>query len=150
VLKGNLLLVQTLVRYGANVNARQPDGGTVLLALPELGLSYETEMPIATFLLQHGADPNLLDRAGFSPLLNALRNKDTELAKLLLRYNADPNLGGKKKNLNALMICVETHNYEMARILMSHHADPSMTIGIDGPSAYALAQQQNDEKMLAV
>ena len=151
VLKGNLLIVQTLVRYGANVNARQPDGSTVLLTLPELGLPYEMEMPIASFLLQHGADPNLLDRSGFSPLLNALRNKDTELAKLLMRYNADPNLGGKKKNLNALMICVETHNYEMAKLLISRHADPGLTIGgADGLSAYELAQQQNDPQMLAI
>lgn len=150
VLEGNLPMIETLVNFHADVNARQPDGGTVLLALPELGLSFDAEQRIAAYLLQHGGDPNMLDHSGFSPLLNALRNKDTDLAKLLLRFNADPNLGGKKKSLNALMLCVDTHNYEMARVLMAHHADPSLTLGADGPSAYSLAQQQGDDKMLAV
>ena len=149
VLMGNVEMVESLVQHGAQVNARQADGGTVLLSLPEFRLPQDSEQQIALFLLLHGADPNLADRNGFAPLLNALRNNDTDLAKLLLRFHADPNAGGKSKKLNALMICVETRNYDMARTLIAYHADPNVALEPDGISAYALARQIGDPQMLA-
>lgn len=45
---------------------------------------------VSKWLLQHGADPNLTNKNGWSLLLEALNHKDAALATLLLGYGADP------------------------------------------------------------
>ena len=44
------------------------------------------------FLLDLGADPNLQDKDGRSPLHQAVDNSQIKLLKLLLKNKADPNL----------------------------------------------------------
>lgn len=44
------------------------------------------------FLLSKGADVNKLDDQGYTPLLTAVRNRNSDLAKILLDAGADPNL----------------------------------------------------------
>lgn len=41
-------------------------------------------------LLEFGADPNILDTNGHSPLYTAVDKGEIKLAKMLIDYNADP------------------------------------------------------------
>ncbi len=96
-----------LVDAGANVNASSPDYGSALVVAASTG-----HEPVALFLLEKGADPNVADIWGFAPLHYALadgitaivmsrkriptdrywvRSNMPELVKSLLEQGANPN-----------------------------------------------------------
>ena len=62
-LKGNLEVVQWLVEYGADVNAKDNDGCTVLHSAVENG-----NLDVINYLVKHGADINAKDYYGRSIL----------------------------------------------------------------------------------
>lgn len=96
-------LIRLLLEKGARVDARDAQGGTPLIrALEHPGggasfaalLSGDTSQAgntaVVTAFLEHGADPNARDKAGATPLTNALRAADGEAALLLLDHGAGP------------------------------------------------------------
>ena len=66
------------------------DGADLQAELNNAVLAFDAER--VAFLLSKGADVNKLDAQGYSPLLTAVRNRNSELAKLLLESGADPSL----------------------------------------------------------
>jgi ankyrin repeat protein len=105
--KGDLDSVRLLLAGGANVNESSPDYGNALLMAAASG--HES---LSIFLLDKGADPNVTDSFGFTPLHYALREgikainmhrnpmpSDTRwllpnmpsLVKALLAHGANPN-----------------------------------------------------------
>jgi len=47
---------------------------------------------IAQILLVYGADPNIIDGSGHTPLVPAIENCDAPMVKMLLEMRADPNM----------------------------------------------------------
>lgn len=79
VTNGNALaLVKTLVKHGADINARSKRDDS---ALHEAAVN--PKPGVVSYLLEHGADPNALDAGGSSPMD---RTQDPETISLLLRY----------------------------------------------------------------
>ncbi|MDR3076389.1 MAG: ankyrin repeat domain-containing protein [Synergistaceae bacterium] len=87
-------LVQLLLSYRANANV-QLDGYTPLHVLASHneeyhsfseGYSEAAENEIAKLLLDSGADPNVRDASGRTPLDVALLNRNTGLCRLLISY----------------------------------------------------------------
>jgi uncharacterized protein len=60
--------VQALVEHGANVNATSPGDGVSPLLIAAVNGQYD----IAKYLLSHGADPNLANAGGVTPLYAVL------------------------------------------------------------------------------
>jgi ankyrin repeat protein len=97
--QGSLEAGQLLVAAGANVNDKAPDGSTPLLLAvsgthpvgdANVSLVRRDELPL--FLLSRGADPNLADADGYTPLHWAAQNGKAELVKALLKAGARPNV----------------------------------------------------------
>src|SRR5262252_7017216 len=66
--QGAMHTVQTLVELGADVNAVSPADRTSPLLIATINGQFD----VATFLLAHGAQPNLASDAGMTPLFAAL------------------------------------------------------------------------------
>ncbi len=113
---GNLELVQLLLAKGADPKAKTKDGLTYLVAITnstnlaavkwawEQGLDVKDpkqdlltgpamagEFAIAQWLLSKGANPNLPDSIGYTPLMHAVltENSSPALVRLLLEHGAD-------------------------------------------------------------
>jgi ankyrin repeat protein len=80
----NHVLLETLLSHGANVNARDNDGKSVL--------EYACGTDVISALLAKGADPNVADPDGRRPLNGAASTGDTGVLELLLKYKAAPNV----------------------------------------------------------
>jgi hypothetical protein len=80
-------LGKTYLEMGANA-----DGDNLSITTP-LGLAVSnSSSKMIAVLLDAGANPNLLDRDGYSALGLACASGDLEIAKLLLIHGADPNV----------------------------------------------------------
>ena len=83
---------EELLRLGADINAQDESGDTLLA---DLLLDYEENEKrylFAKWMLGHGANPRLVDKDGGGPLFSAVIVQDTDLLRLLLDHGADPNL----------------------------------------------------------
>lgn len=74
-------MVRSLIRAGINVNARNIEGTTALMSAIESGFA-----PVAGLLLEHGADPSIVNMHGKSAwdLLNA--SGDESMRALAQKY----------------------------------------------------------------
>lgn len=92
-----------LIFRGADLNAQTDRGATALLMV--LTQQYPTEEnrnSLLEYMLKRGADPNLADANGFSPLYYAAALKNQDALALLLEYGATPdekNLSGTSRLL---------------------------------------------------
>jgi ankyrin repeat protein len=92
--------------------------------------------------LEHGADPNVADRSGVTPLHTAAQTGSLELAKELLAKGANPdartakNPAGRGRasdefrlppgEQTALMMAAKANHEDIMRALVEHHADPKL------------------------
>ena len=83
---GHYDCARLLLEHGANPNARYFHGS-------EITQVRSTDIEFLQLLLMFGADPNVYDRDGLTPMMKACRHREKGLAavKLLLEYDADIN-----------------------------------------------------------
>ena len=60
---------------------------------------------LAKFLINHGAEVNVIDDNGFTPLMFATRKGDTEIVRYLINNKADPLIRDRSNN-NALLFAI--------------------------------------------
>ena len=85
---GNRAVVKQLINAKANVN--QPAGGN--LYSPLYWAAFRGDCTIATMLLEAGADINVLNRFGSTPLMTACSQGNKEMVFLLLENECDVHL----------------------------------------------------------
>jgi ankyrin repeat protein/N-acetylneuraminic acid mutarotase len=84
---GNKVIVELLLKAGADVNARDKDGYT-----PLNYVAGGDNVEVAKLLLAYKADPNAKNNAGRTSLHMAINNGSREMVELLLANKADPNV----------------------------------------------------------
>uniref|UniRef100_A0A4W6CL36 Ankyrin repeat domain 61 n=1 Tax=Lates calcarifer TaxID=8187 RepID=A0A4W6CL36_LATCA len=90
-------ITATLIRHGADVNRGVTHTGNTPLHLAAVAMAMKTSKTLEdnisciSGLLEHGAEPNAENKAGFTPLQEACSMGNKELIDLLLRYGANIN-----------------------------------------------------------
>ena len=144
--------MELLHSRGANLNLVNNSGNTILTSLAEQNateLKNENMLPLAEWLLQHGADPNLTDSNGLSPLQKVINNSlHPQWVRLLLKHGAKVNY---RKTLpgddNSGLISLTFHRYEQLKKDNPERANDALTIARLLLSAGA-PLNRNDEQLL--
>jgi ankyrin repeat protein len=82
-------VVRALLAAGARVNEASSNGMRVM---PLHSAAAAQSVPIARLLLEHGAAVNTRQGGGFTPLMEAAFNGQSEMVELLVRHGADPSM----------------------------------------------------------
>ena len=114
--------VVLLIRHGADVNRWDERHRYT----PILAAVQNEHINAARILLAAGADPNVSDDEGDSPLRICAQKGNLEMARLLLHCGANKTIheGGGPTGMNALGFAATSLNIDMVRLLLAHGADP--------------------------
>lgn len=95
------------------------------------------------FLLQKGANPNLRDAKGSTPLLAAIRAGQDSVIEILIKGKANVNIGNNGGE-TPLILAVQLHNLGAVRDLLAAGADADQPDNLSGKSArdYAIAERR--------
>jgi uncharacterized protein len=144
--QGDAESARILLTAGANPNVVMPEWGlTPLIIAATMGRT-----DVVTVLLDHGADPNMVDKNSFTALHAAVRDSDygedrnskaasVASVKVLLAHGANPNARLKQEKptvktvtevslqgATPLALAAEVNNLEAVRLLVEGGADPSI------------------------
>lgn len=98
------------------------------------------------YLIQKGANPNIQDGRGNTPMMIAVESNYVEGVQILLRYGGNSNLANSSGE-TPLIRAVQQRKPEMVRILLEGGADPDKTDNVAGQSARDYAK--SDTRMPA-
>ena len=112
---GDVIRVRELLDSGVNPNIRQYFSDDS----PLISASFDGHTEIVKFLLERGADPNIITNNGFTSLIHASVQGHTEIVRLLLENGADPNIRDRYGR-TPLMIALNNGNREIARLIKEH------------------------------
>ena len=149
----DLAAARTLIKSGANVNAKGGDGSTALLwaanngsvemaralvgakatvdtpndfgVTPLLQASRVGDAAMVDYLLRAGANASLAHPEGETPLQAASRAGSVQAVRLLLARGADVNAAEKFQNTTALMYAAAEGHAEVVDLLLEANADPN-------------------------
>jgi ankyrin repeat protein len=114
-------IISNLAEKGADVNARSTSkmGSAVLCFATEVG-----DLKVIQFLLDHGADIEIQNKDGTTPLYNAVTKKNLDVARLFLSKGADPNKFAYRNErgevLTPLMAAAGLNDAEMVDLLLQN------------------------------
>jgi len=146
---GVLTVVDQVLKEHPSVNAQDKNGRTALMAAsrgndnnksPEIDRAW-----VVRILLEAGADPNIRDQDGNTPLIDA--TEDPNVVLVLLQGGANINA----QNRAGQTALINSASPEVAWVLLANHADASIR-DADGKTALDLARQyklREKEEVLA-
>jgi ankyrin repeat protein len=119
--KQDATAVRTIVKQKTDVNARSSDGSTALL-----WVAHWNDTETAEALLAAGADPNVANDFGMTPLSEACINAGAPLVRLLLKNGAKPNTAIATGE-TPLMTCARSGSADAVRMLLEFGAAVNAT-----------------------
>ncbi len=145
---GNLKAVQWQLRFGADIND-QALRSKIGRKTP-LHLAIENHhADVASYLLAHGANPNLADIEGQTPLHFAVKYRaDYGLIRQLLENNANPNCPDSTR-LTPLHLAAMSGNTEYIVMLIDHGAQVNAK-DLNDQTPLAQARESGDKKMITL
>ena len=116
--RGNLARVKEFVEAGADVNAKNENGHTVLMFAAS-----NDQTAIVKYLVEKGANVNAKNNYGWTALMSAVENGDIDIAKYLVEKGADVNAKDKYWENTSLMVAVEKDDINLVKYLVEKGAD---------------------------
>lgn len=118
------------------INTRDPSNGEGALHI----IVKRGDAPYLRYFLQHGADPNLRDAKGVSPLLLAASTGQDDLVSILLAAHANVNLPNNSGE-TPLILAVQRRDLGLVRELLTAGANPDLHDRLAGMSAREYAKR---------
>jgi ankyrin repeat protein len=87
--------------------------------------AYEGDVERVKKLLEKGANPNIQDEVGRTPLRNAAFKGHVDVVKLLLEHGADPNIQNEYGD-TPLHMAVYWGRVDVVKLLLEYGADPTV------------------------
>jgi ankyrin repeat protein len=131
--------VEKLIQQGMSVNARGP---APLYLTPLFCATYSANLPVIQLLVRRGADVNVTDSIGGTPLIFAARYNDFCLVKFLIANGASVD-ATTAKGATALVWAVRNENYPMAEFLAQHGAPINATKGFNNSPLISALEKKN-------
>ncbi|HTB20215.1 MAG TPA: ankyrin repeat domain-containing protein [Bryobacteraceae bacterium] len=135
-MNGDRVLVQSLLKQKADLNAVQSDGATAIQ-----WSAYRDDLEMADLLIAAGANIQLANREGATPLYLASVHGSAPMIEKLLKAGADPNQLGPEGE-TPLMLAARTGNLDAIKVLLDHHADVNAKDKLRGTTALMWATEQ--------
>jgi ankyrin repeat protein len=116
---GDLEMVEVLLNCGVDVNAQTEYGSTVLLYALWEQAGPPTNLGVVRSLLDHGADPNVGNKSGTTPLHQASQSGTIEIVRLLVEHSTSVEAkdGNGKTPLD---IASGEQREEIVKLLLEH------------------------------
>lgn len=114
---GNQLIVETLLRQGKNVNARDERGWTPLMWSASRGHAEITQV-----LLEHGAEVNATSQGYVTALMLAAHDGHVVVTEILMKRGADVD-AQDKNGTTALLGAAFRGHVASVKVLLEHGAD---------------------------
>ena len=138
---GGKAVVETLIRFGADVNARDSEGRTPLMLLDD-----DAEDGLIEFLVRNGADLDLTDNEGNTALILAADGRESKTVRALIAAGARLNIQNKEGE-TALMEASDEDSLKMVRALLLAGADVNLK-NDEGETAWDLAGSDAVKELL--
>lgn len=116
---GRLATAKYLLQIGAEDTAKLSQKPVLLLAMQQGGI------PAVKLLLDFGANPNVTDRSGITPLMHAASSGAEKYTAMLIEAKAELDLQDCM-GATALMHAVNAANYEVVSLLLAAGADQTI------------------------
>ena len=131
-----LPMIEFFIKHGADVNGLPvldgerksgDDDGNDFVLTNNISLAVSMESPKGLELLQrNGADPNIRDSRGRSPLMYSVLTGH-DVLKTLLKYGADPNLGDFENRTPLTLAVIDNGSDDgIMETLLENGADPNI------------------------
>ena len=140
--RGYPMSVGHLIKMGADLNSVDGEGNT---ALHYVARGFDKRETIALDLLRRGAQVNVKNMEGNTPLIIASGRRDLSVISALLDNGADVN-AQNKNGWSSLMEAAKEGHLPIVKLLTEHGANPSQ-VNKDGKTAAELA---NNHKRIQV
>ena len=135
----NIENLQKTLDNGANINTRDDTGRTALSYAGADTFYHNTgHNEIIEFLLENGADANIPDINGNTPLIWSITYSNLEFARILLENNANPNVPDNQLDETPLHIAVQIPFIDSVELLLKNGANPNQ-VNIAGDTPLHLA-----------
>ncbi|XP_069825414.1 ankyrin repeat domain-containing protein 50-like isoform X2 [Dendropsophus ebraccatus] len=134
---GHGAVAELLLKSGADINQCDGDGRSALAVACLCVPTGQRHPQLVSVLLDHGADPELRDKEGLTPLLVAAYEGQEEVAELLLEAGANPDKAGKDQ-MTPLLAASSGGHAETVRVLLLWGASTDVS-DKEGRSALLLA-----------
>jgi ankyrin repeat protein len=119
--RGDLEMVEVLLEYGVAIDAQNSYCCTPLSGA---AIGYHNNPRVARLLIERGADPNIRDSSGFTPLHYASQWWKIEIARVLVEHGANIEVKDNKGR-TPLDIALEGQSRqceEIVKLLLEHGA----------------------------
>ena len=108
--KGFKNIIETLISFNFPLDAADLSGRSPL--------HHCHDAEIVDLLCSEGADPNIIDMSGLTPLIVFILEENLSCMKIILKYGADPNIAEPVHHRNALHHACLAANYEMCNLIL--------------------------------
>jgi hypothetical protein len=135
--------MKSLILNGlSNINEPAQGGATVLHFLAE-----RTDPKWVEWAINQGADVNVVDYLGITPLFIASYIGKFKNVHMLLKHGASPNVQDEDGNTALHTNSLETGNPKITEILLQYGADPTITNN-EGQTALDIAIENKNSKLI--
>lgn len=138
---GRKKVVDTLLRRGAETEAKHPESGlTALHVAVKRG-----DMDLVSLLVQHKANTEAVDEEGRTALLVAIDSDNTQLARVLLDGGANVEARESESGRTPLLVASDRGDYDMVLLLLERGADANAEGGTYGKAMRAALYREDVE-----
>jgi len=117
------LLLMLLDMENLALNEQNGKGETPLISLiRSTNYTVQDKVDMVTYLVKRGSKINVVDGSNNSPLLYAIKNNYTEVAKFLIRNGAQVNITNKE-GITPLDLAIKTKSYDLVNYFYDRGTD---------------------------